>query len=121
MSGRNSSGSGPSTSGMTDNSDVTLEVLKNIRDDIRDLRGELRTTNDRLDALIDRVDTLTVRVDTGFAAVNQRVDLLTERVETGFGEVNRRFDGTLAIAGGHHTELESRVQRIEDHLGLSNG
>ncbi len=104
---------------MTDLANVTLEVLKNIRDDLRGLRADVRATNERLDQL-------TVRVDTGFAEVSQRVDVrngsvdeLTEHVHTGFAEAHRRLDGTLA--SGHHTELESRVRRIEDHLGLSNG
>ena len=89
---------------MSNVSDLTIEVLKDIREELRSLRGDLNT--------------LTERVETGFATVNARVDALTERVETGFAGVNRRLDGVLEITGRHHTQLESRVARIEDHLGL---
>ncbi len=95
---------------MTD-SDLTIDILKDIRDDIR-------KTNARLDTLTEHVQVLTQRVETGFGGINQRVDALSERLETGFADVNRRLDGVLAISGGHHAELESRVRRIEDHLQL---
>ena len=77
--------------------DLTIEVLKDIRGEIRELRGEIST---RLDAL------------------TERVDGLSERVEAGFTGVNHRLDNVIKIVGTHHHELESRVKRIEDHLGL---
>lgn len=71
---------------MSNVSDLTIEVLKDIRSELRDMHTELRTLN--------------------------------ERVETGFTAVNQRLDSVLKIVGTHHTELESRVRKIEDHLGL---
>jgi hypothetical protein len=67
-------------------SDLTIEVLKDIRAELRSLNG--------------------------------RVDALAERVDSGFASVNQRLDSVLKIVGTHHAQLESRVRRIEDHLGL---
>ena len=76
--------------GMNDVSDLTIEVLKGIRTDLAEVRDEIRAG----------------------------LHTLTERVDAGFAAVNRRIDAVLEIAGTHHKELEARVIRIEDHLGL---
>ncbi len=46
-------------------------------------------------------------IGSGFAAVNARLD-----------GMSARLDGVLELVGGHHRSLESRVTRIEEHLGL---
>jgi predicted nuclease with TOPRIM domain len=98
---------------MSNVSDLTIEVLKDIRSKLgalEDIRGELQALNGRVDTLNGRVDTL-----------NGHVDALTDRVENGFDSVNARLDSVLKIVGGHHHQLEDRVRRIEDHLGLTSG
>lgn len=79
---------------MSNVSDLTLEVLKDIRTELRELRERVETD------------------------VVPELRALRDRVETGFAGVNQRLDSVLAIAGTHHVKLESRVTRIEDHLGL---
>ena len=73
---------------MSNVSDLTLEVLKDIRAELGALRtefGTLRTefgemraeqhsTNQRLDATNQRLDTLTAETRMGFSGVNQRID-----------------------------------------------
>ena len=89
-------------------SDLTVEIL-------RDIRDEARKTNARLDGLNERVDGLNERVDSlqvGFVA------LRTEMHE-GFEHLGGRIDNLLL--GEHrseHEELRGRVERIEQHLGL---
>lgn len=85
---------------MTNVSDLTVGILKDIRDNIRELSAEQRGTNQRLDG------------------VTERLDALTESTRLGFSGVNQRMDSVLKIVGTHHIELESRVKRLEDHLGL---
>lgn len=92
---------------MSNVSDLTLDVLKDIRADLRELRAEQRVTNERLEDTNKRLDVLTEATRVGFAGVHQRID-----------GVSQRIDSVLKIVGGHHTELESRVKRLEDHLGL---
>ena len=86
---------------MNDMPDLTLEVLKDIRAELRDLRAD---TNERLDTLAERLD--------------KRLDTLTEATRIGFAGVNQRIDSVLKIVGSHHTELEARVTRLELHVGL---
>ncbi len=66
---------------MSNVQDLTLEVLKQIRTELKEGLGGLRTevakTNERLDHLTERVDHLTERLD----HLTERVDHLTERVD----------------------------------------
>ena len=97
--------------------DMTIEVLKDIREELRGVNQRIDGLSQRVDGLNERVDGLNERVD----GLNERVDLLNERVETGFAAVNGRLDSVLKIVGTHHLQLETRVTRIEDHLGLKTG
>ena len=103
---------------MSNVSDLTLEVLKDIRADIRELRAEQRETNQRLGDTNQRLDGTNQRLDTLQRETNERLDTLTEATRIGFSGVNQRIDSVLRIVGTHHTELESRVKRLEDHLKL---
>ena len=83
---------------MQDNvSDLTLEVLKNIRAELKGLREESRIG----------LAALREEMHAGFESVNERLDL-----------VNERIDGVLKIVGTHHTDHEARLRRIERHLKL---
>lgn len=102
---------------MSNVSDLTIEVLKDIRAQL----GELTEIKARMDGIHGEL----TEIRSELRSVNQRVDRLTdrvdrlgERVETGFDGVNHRLDSVLKIVGTHHTQLETRVRRIEDHLGL---
>ena len=78
--------------------DLTVRVLREIRDEVRQLREE---TNTRLDQTNARLDGLVQHVDDGFAFLGGRIDNL--------------------LPGEHrqeHEELRGRVERIEQHLGL---
>src|ERR1022692_3149210 len=65
--------------------DITIEILKDIRDEIRGVRGEqvetnkrLEVVNERLDASIQRLDVIGERLD----VTNQRVDVTNQRLDT---------------------------------------
>ena len=73
---------------------LTIRILREIRD-------QARATNERLDA------------------TNERLDRLTHVVVHGFQEVNGRIDNLLL--GKHreeHEDLRRRMGRIEEQLGL---
>ena len=61
------------------------------------------------------VSDLTIRV---LQEIREELRALRSDVNDGFAGVNGRIDAVLQIVGGHHTRLETRVTRIEDHLGL---
>lgn len=85
-------------------SDITVEILKDIRDEIRGVRGEQVQTNQRLDQ------------------TNQRLGLMTERidmVETTLLDLaqQQRFvvRYTKAISE-RDTQLETRVSTLETRV-----
>ena len=78
--------------------DLTIRVLREIRDEVKQLRSE---TTIRLDGL------------------QTEVHGLREEMHEGFDFLGRRIDNLLL--GEHrqeHEELRGRVERIEQHLGL---
>ena len=116
-------------------SDITVKILESIRDEIRGLRGEVVELRREVVELRGEVvelrgetsdlrgglAALTDRVEEGFASVNGELRSLNRRtgsIEREAAGTNQRLDAVLKIAGTHHTELEQRVTRIEDHLGL---
>ena len=105
---------------MADVVDLTVEILKQIRDEVRStntgldaLSGEVRSTNTKLEEL--RVDTNT-RLDRHERILEMHSQALGKLI----GEVaglNGRFDNFLTGSHGKaHTELEERVGRIEEWI-----
>jgi hypothetical protein len=79
--------------------DITVTVLREIRDEVRSLRGEVKTTNQRLDRLREE---------------------LRDEMHGGFESLGNRIDNLLLL-GEHrheHNELRDRVTRLEHHLNL---
>ncbi len=109
-------------------SDITVKILESIRDEIRglrgevvELRGEVVELRGETSELRGGLAALTDRVEEGFASVNAELRSLNRRtssLEHEAAGTNQRLDAVLKIAGTHHTDLEQRVTRIEDHLGL---
>ena len=100
--------------------DITIEILREIRDGIHDLRGDF---NLRLDQTNARLDQTNERLD----QTNERL----ERVEHGLNDLGK-FMRRIALDQarherfhGHHVEhlesdvgdLKERVQRLEDRIG----
>jgi uncharacterized coiled-coil DUF342 family protein len=88
-----------------DTADLTIHVL-------REIREEARKTNARLDETNARLGNLQEEVREGFAA-------LRTEMHVGFEQLGGRIDNLLL--GEHrqeHEELRGRVERIEKHLGL---
>ncbi|MBX3190304.1 MAG: hypothetical protein KF819_25115 [Labilithrix sp.] len=94
--------------------DLTIRILKSIRDEIRSTNEGLETL--RTD-LTGRLDQTNARLDQTNARLDQHEKVLVKLI----GEVqslNGRFDNFLT--GAHkqeHDELRARIGRIEDRLG----
>jgi hypothetical protein len=72
--------------------DLTIEILKGIRD-------EGRKTNEELRNLSHRVDRLEKSTAGGFVAMTQRIDALEKATVDGFVAVTRRLDDIRDFAG----------------------
>jgi len=107
-------------------SDLTIVVLREIRDevkglrgevsqlrgDVTELRGEVTQTNSRLDQTNERLDQTNRRLNEGFGA-------LRAEMHEGFDQLGKRIDNVLLGEHRHeHEELRGRVERLERHLGL---
>jgi hypothetical protein len=93
--------------------DLTIEILRDIRDEMRRMSGKIDETNLRLDETNLRLD-----------QTNRRLDDTNHRLEDGFAGVNARIDGLSARVdhiligpfGETVRDLTTRVQRIEHRL-----
>ncbi|MBM4320005.1 MAG: hypothetical protein FJ125_08580 [Deltaproteobacteria bacterium] len=83
--------------------DVTLEILRQIRDEIRNTNARLDSTNSGLERL--ELELVELRADTrrGFMLQNARFDNLRDRA----GERDRSIEERVAA-------LEERLGRLED-------
>lgn len=83
-------------------SDLTIEVLKSIRDEVRGLRGEVVEL---------RGEVVELRGEVG-GLRNEVGDLRTE-MRAGLAQVNGRLDNLIAISGSRYLDLERRVTALE--------
>jgi hypothetical protein len=65
---------------------------------------------------------LSARIDGVNADLSARIDKvnadLSARIDGVNADLSARIDHVIEIVGTHHGQLESRVTRVEDHLGL---
>jgi hypothetical protein len=102
-------------------SDLTIEILKGIRDGVHATNGRLDTVTERLDSLTEQVDGLGVRIDT----TNTRLEGIAvrlDRVERRQTETEVRLATELvAVVGAVHEvrdlirERRAADTRIDDH------
>jgi hypothetical protein len=101
---------------MTVDADITVEILKDIRDDMRGMRGELTGVRGELQQVNVRLDRLTERVDDHAKVSNQRLEVI-EHTLADFcqqhlmltryvGNVDRRQADDI-------DDLRTRVTRLE--------
>lgn len=107
--------------------ELTIEILKSIRDEIRTTNAGLESLRDELESLgvdlIGRIDQTNARLDQTNARLDQtnaRLDQHEKVLVKLIGEVhslNDRFDNFLTGAHGkEHDELRSRIERLEERL-----
>ncbi|HVV50998.1 MAG TPA: hypothetical protein VHO06_15125 [Polyangia bacterium] len=71
--------------------DLTIEILKDIRDEIRGVHAEQVATNQRLDVVSDRLDVTIARLD----VTNQRLEVVSDRLDVTIARLdvtNQRLD-----------------------------
>ena len=82
---------------------LTVTILREIRDEIREANTRLDLTNERLDLTNERLERLAHRVDRGFIHLDRRIDhVLTGPVGTMVRDLHERL-----------RTLEGRVDGIE--------
>ena len=118
---------------MSSEESLTIEILRQIRDETAKTRTELgqriehleASTNERLSETNRRLDFLAdgqVRLHTEVAGLHGEVAGLRGEVVELRGSVDRqgdRFEHFLHTQGDVIRDLKDRVGRIEDHVGLT--
>ena len=96
--------------------DLTVAILREIRDDIRDIKGDVRAVNVRVDATNERLDRLAegqIRIATEVAELRGEVGDL-RGVVTQQGD---RLENAIETGGQFVAALRGRVER---HVGLES-
>jgi hypothetical protein len=91
---------------MATEASLTVEILKQIRDEGRKTNQRLDETSQRLS---ERLDQLRAETRQGFAMVGDRLDRIDQRMDNFLTGEHRR----------DHEELRERVSRLEQHVGLT--
>jgi hypothetical protein len=79
--------------------DVTVEILKGIREEIRELRKDTNARFEALETATTRLETATIQ---GFEGVHARLEI-----------TNRRLDHLIDFAGERYRDHEERLRRLE--------
>jgi methyl-accepting chemotaxis protein len=87
--------------------DITVEILKDIRGELREIRTEARRTNERLDATNERL-----------GATNERLDATNETVQTLVEGQIRLFTAVADLKGGLARVVEEQVRQSEGMVAL---
>lgn len=115
--------------------ELTLAILREIRDEIRKTNTRLDATNGRLDGTNERLDATNERLD---RVVHEQIRHSTAIVELEAGQreivtvlkgmahaiegLNMRLDNVLlGPLGDKVRNLDSRMQRVEGRLGIEQG
>ena len=86
--------------------DVTIEILKDIRGELREIRQEVRTTNERIDDTNRRLDEANLRLDD----TNGRLDTVAQRVV----ESEIRTSTAIADLAGTVREMTQILRAAND-------
>ena len=103
-------------------SDLTLKVLKGIREDLAELRTEIGKARTELKGEIGKVRTELkgeigeLRTELKGEIGELRTELRDFKVEVrhGFASVNQRLDNVLLFTGTHYQSLDRRLTALED-------
>lgn len=110
--------------------DLTVQILRDIRDKMDGLLGEQRVTNARLEKVEMAVVETNVRLEKVAEALGARIDATNARLERverslgafqkatvkGLGEVKSRLDHLVEFTGERYRDHEERIRTLEERL-----
>ncbi|MGO8991688.1 MAG: hypothetical protein ACLQVI_00060 [Polyangiaceae bacterium] len=105
-----------------ESTDLTIEILKSIRDEVKGTNARLDKTNARLDETNARLDSLRDETNTRLDETNVRIDTLTRRVvesEIRTSTAITDLAGTvreLTTVLRTQSDLRPRVERCEQEI-----
>ena len=100
-----------------DPSDLTIEILKDIRGEVRQTNARLDQTNARLDQTNARLELTNERVESGFADVSRRIVESEIRTSTAIADLAGTVREMTSVLRTQH-DLRPRVERCEHDIVL---
>jgi predicted nucleic acid-binding Zn-ribbon protein len=100
-----------------DPSDLTIEILKDIRGEVRQTNARLDQTNARLDQTNARLELTNERVESGFADVSRRIVESEIRTSTAIADLAGTVREMTSVLRMQH-DLRPRVERCERDIVL---
>jgi chromosome segregation ATPase len=96
---------------MTDKkkTDITLQVLVNIRDEIKGLREDTNKRFEQMDRRFEQMDGRFERIEADLAQIRQDI-----------GHIVTRFDRDFLLMATDVDSLKRRLKVCEEHLGIRN-
>ena len=104
---------------------MVMEILLDLQQGQRAMREEIREQFNRLEARMDRVEARQGAVEALLRQHTRRLDTVTfdlanvRRDVAALRLAVQDYHGAMVGHGMHISELDERVRRIEEHLGLS--
>jgi predicted nucleic acid-binding Zn-ribbon protein len=95
-----------------DPSDLTIEILKEIRDEVRQTNFRIDETNFRIEKTNLRIEKTNEGVDTGFADVARRIVESEIRTSTAIADLAGTVREMTSVLRAQH-DLRPRVERCE--------
>jgi chromosome segregation ATPase len=92
--------------------DITIEILK-------DIRGEVRKTNERLDQTNERLDQMNGQLGARIDKTNERIDQTNERLEVMREELSRRIVESEIRTSTAIADLAGTVRELTSVLRAS--
>ena len=99
-----------------ESTDMTIEVLKSIRDEVSSVRVEVCATNDRLDAANRRLDASNARLDAMRDQLGARIAESDIRAAAAITALHGTVRDLLDVLLAQH-DLRPRMDRCERELG----
>jgi hypothetical protein len=93
-------------------SDLTIEILKGIRDEVRGINSRLDVTNSRLDETNERLDVTNSRLD----ETNERLEALRDDTNIRFERFERRQAETELRLATELVAVAGAVREVRDQL-----
>ena len=90
-------------------SNITIEILKSIRDEIKGLREDTNRRFEQMDRRFEQMDRRFERIEQDIAQIRQDIS-----------HIVARFDRDFLILATDIDDIKKRLQTCEHHLGIQN-
>lgn len=90
-------------------SDITIEILKNIRDEIKGLREDTNKRFEQMDRRFEQMDKRFERIEKDISQIRQDIAYIVTR-----------FDRDMPLMAGELENVKERLQVCEKQLGIQN-